>query len=223
MAMITKTRWSWRRWLARVEGTDMTPRDKELCRRFMELSRDGRQTRRWVQGREIDFKGVGDVTSAMEKARRLGLVIRDRQYPVYLAADEPPPKLGQIRLTRPQRNILVQMLEGEWKLYRINRAGYVNRATSKAEWAWLYNDYGAREIPSVSPRSLWKLGLIEPDGCGHGWPFQWTSRFRAPHWKLCQVRGLEAFEIDLNAKDKYWLPPGDLERVLAILKQGIAK
>lgn len=199
MATAVRRRWSWRRWAERLESSPLAEEHKAICRRFMALSRDGGKVRRWVQGWEIDFKQAGLVGAAMHAAEIEGLCWRERGTAAYLACLGPArPRPGSIRLTPPQRAVLDAMLGG-LRLYRINKAGYINAPGDKASWA-LRSDsdwyaaglkprsfYGRQAEPV---RALIRHRLIVPDGCGYGWPFQWASSYRPVREYLPAVRGL---------------------------------
>jgi hypothetical protein len=90
--------------------------------------------------------------------------------------------------------ILRRMLSGD-DLHRINKSGYITSPDDPARWT-MHTQGGVRiRIAEADADLLWTLGLIECDGCGHGWPFQWTSRQRINIRRLAGVNGFRALSM----------------------------
>lgn len=186
--MSVTTRWSWKRWHARLDRAPLSAAHKEICRQFAEVSRTKGKTRRWVQGWEIGWTGLE--SEAMWRAEQVGLAYRAPGNACFFAVLERIRRPDSAALSLAQLKLLDQLRDG-WSLYRVNHHGYIDQKTAKHRWLKVEGwPCGYKPVPDRIVNSLGQLGLLWRDGCGHGWPFQYTSRFSIARHKLYIVRNL---------------------------------
>jgi hypothetical protein len=195
-------RWSWTAWLARLESSALTVAQKATGRLFRKACGRGRG---WIPAYLVDgaWESGNTVLSDMHAIRRQNLVIHNQGYFTPILGD-PPPLPGAYRLPTGELKLLAWMLRenGGRGLYLINKHGYIDRQTDTAPWQ-LHVTFGtqaeidrvAKSRPWVNPpkkivNGLGERGLIERNGCGHGWPTQWTSEFRVATHRLYAVANL---------------------------------
>ena len=187
----TKKRWSWKPWQARLDASNLSEEHRAICQQLHSLS--GWKPR-WVEGWQINFSACSLVLAALREAEKIGLAYRRPGTASFLAVlEEPPPAAGSLVLSQPARDLLTRLFSG-WQLYHVNKAGYINQPDDPHKWYLHREEHWTGYVPAEEEvvDELGLAGLLERDGCGHGWPFQWTWRFRPCKHRLYAVRGWPA-------------------------------
>jgi len=179
-----KTRWSWNRWLAALDAANIDANSKAL----------GREIAATKKGHVVPW----DLKSHWNYSDFYPLCLAGLLYlipcgGVFAVMLEPAPAPASIAVTRAMCRIIRQLLNGR-QLYRINRPGYITQRTDASKWILRDKEWSSRRMPldESAAQKMASLGLIEPDGTGHGWPFQWTNRFGLRMQRLRGVRGFGA-------------------------------
>lgn len=179
-----KKRWSWNRWLAALDAAKIDDKSKHL----------GREIAVTKKGRIVPW----DLKSDWNYGDFYPLCLAGLLYlipcgGVFAVILEPAPPPASIAVSRAMRLVIRQLLSGR-QLYRINRPGYITQRSDKRKWVLRDKEWSSRQmrLDEAAAQKLVSLGIIEPDGTGHGWPFQWTNRFRLRMQRLRGVRGFGA-------------------------------
>lgn len=188
--MRVPSRFPWGEWIECLNGSALPERLKAIGRQIPpRAKRSKRALAPWeFDATYDDFHNIAT----------LGLLYLIPGCGHFSAIYDPLPAKGSIVISRSAALIIHKMLRGEWKLYRISKAGYINQPTDTRKWVW--HESNASSVRSLAKEgeaeSLLTAGLIEPDGCGHGWPFQWDSSFCVNKRRLVGVRSLQKIGIE---------------------------
>jgi hypothetical protein len=193
-------------WLARLAASSLTAAERKLAERLLELALssvhgEGRKRRhpRWVDGWQVRWEGCSDTMRVFGLLRQHNLaVVEYGSALVVLGPATFGPK--SIQLSVGAALLLRTLLRPYWgELYRVNRPGYITRPDDPRRW-WAERRRGSRvthpKIDQAAADELAGHGLIESDGCGHGWPFQYTNRMRVARHLMYAIanRGFAQFQ-----------------------------
>lgn len=193
-------------WLARLAESSLTAAQRKLAERLLELALSsvhgaGRKRRhpRWVDGWQVRWEGCADTMRVFESLRQHNLAVVE--YGSALPVVGPAPLAPKsIQLSAEAAFLLRSLLRPFWgELYRINRSGYITPPDDPRRW-WTERRRGVRvthpKIDQAAADELAGHGLIQSDGTGHGWPFQYTNRMRVARYLMYAIanRGFAQFQ-----------------------------
>lgn len=191
-------KWSWKQWLAAVNDSDLSDKKKQLAQEFRAAfgKRRGVSVMPWELASAPTYSELNELC-------RAGFAYLLPGQGTYIPDFDPLPAKGSIRISAKARNILRAMQRGPLKLYRINIPGYITKKVDSTRWLFFGHEKPWRKkVDENAADELVQHRLIEPDGCGHGWPTQYTSSYRVRTRRLIGLACRECERKSTKARAK---------------------